>query len=81
MRPGNVSVRGQIGVHERQHRRTARSVAPVAHQVHDHAKHAHQDDARVFHPTVRVRSELFREGAAGFRVGEDGVAFSTKGER
>lgn len=50
------------------------------HEIHDDAEEAHQDDAGVLHAAVGVRGELFGEGAAGFRVGEDGVAFGAQGE-
>lgn len=40
-------------------------------------EHAHQDDAGVLHPAVRVRGDAYREGVAGFGVREDGVAGAT----
>lgn len=55
-------------------------MAPVAHEVHDDAEHAHQDDAGGFHAAVGVRGQGGREGAAAFGVGEDGVAGGAEGE-
>lgn len=81
MGAGDVAVGGQIGVHEGQDGGGAGGVAPVAHQVHDDAEHAHEDDAGALHAAVGVRGQFLRERAAGLRVGEDGVAFGAERER
>ena len=80
MRSGYVPVHGQVLVQEGQQLQASGGVAPIAHEIHDDGEEPLQDDAGVLHSAVRVVGEAFGEGAAGFGVGEDGVAFGAEGE-
>ena len=81
MRPRHIPIHRQIRIQKRQQLRAARRVPPVTHQVHDDGEEALQDHAGALHAPVRVGGEVRAEGAAGFGVGEDGVAFGAQGER
>ena len=78
---GHIPVHRQVLVQERQQLQASGSVPPIAHQVHHDGEKSLEDDAGVLHPTVRVIRESLGEGAAGFGVGEYGVAFGAEGER
>ena len=80
MRPRHVPVHRQVLVQKRQQLQASGRVPPIAHQVHDDGEESLEDDAGVLHSAVRVVGEPLREGSAGFRVGEDGVAFGAEGE-
>ena len=72
--PSHKAIGWQILIRKRKNLQAARRVPPVMHEVHNDGEHALQNDASIFHTPICVRRELIREGAAGFGVGEDGVA-------
>lgn len=51
-----------------------RGVPPVAHQVGDDAKRAHEGDASLLHATVGIGCQLDVKGTAGLGVGKDLVS-------
>lgn len=51
-----------------------RGVPPIAHQVGDDAKCAHQGNSSLLHATVGIGRQLDIKGPAGLGVGEDLVS-------
>lgn len=77
----HIPVCWQILIQKWQHRRSTWGMSPVAHEIHDHAEHAHQDHSRSFHTAVGIVGNPSGERAAGVCVGKDGVTGLTEGER
>lgn len=75
MSPHYHTIRGHISVNERHHLSDSRhGVPPVAHEITQDSEQSNEVHARSLHAEVPCVADERGSGAAGFDVGEDGVA-------